>query len=338
MEDQATSPSSHASRPRPRRVTPVGVALIATSGAVLALTSARSVSRTHEPDLVGPGVVSTRDYERDAALSPDGRTLYFTKRTIWPYFSVICVSHLVNGRWNEPEIASFSGRYPDATPTFSPNGNTLYFASRRPADSASTLRRDYDLWAVDRHGNEWSEPRHLPAPINTNANELSPSLTTAGVLYFVTDGQPPQIVRAEPDGSGWSEPVAVGADSTSYELGVTVSRDERYLVETVLGRPDALGTAEGIYQRGDLYVRQRRDDGRWSELRHLPAPINSAAEEGSPSLTPDGRLLFTSERGGFTEHGPRKRSTRVFEKALHEPGNGLGDLYSIDAAALGIRP
>jgi len=329
---------SHVSRQRPRPVTPVALALIATSGAVLAFTSARSTSRTDEPELVGPGVVSTRDYERDAALSPDGRTLYFTKRTIWPYFSVICVSHLVNGKWNEPEIAPFSGRYPDATPALSPDGSTLYFASRRPAESGSTPRRDYDLWAVDRKGNEWSEPRHLPAPINTNANELSPSLTTAGVLYFVTDGQRPLVVRATPAGSGWSEPVAVGGDSTSYELGVTVSRDERYMVVTVLGRPDALGTAEGIYQRADLYMRQRRDDGTWSELRHLPAPINSAAEEGSPSLTTDGRLLFTSERGGFTEHGPRKRSTGDFEKALHEPGNGLGDLYSIGAVALGIRP
>jgi len=338
VQDQRTSPSSHASRPRPRLVTPVGLALIAASGVVLAFTSAPSMSRSDEPELVGPGVVSTRDYERDAALSPDGRTLYFTKRTIWPYFSVICVSHLVDGQWSEPEIASFSGRYPDATPAFSPNGNTLYFASRRPDNSAGTLRRDYDLWAVDRRGNEWGEPRHLPAPINTDANELSPSLTTAGVLYFVTDEQRPRVVRAEPVGSGWSEPVAVDTDSTAFELGVAISGDERYMVVTVLGRSDALGTVEGIYQRADLYVRQRGDDGRWSELRHLPAPINSAADEGSPSLTTDGRLLFTSERGGFTEHGPRRRSTRDFEQALHEPGNGLGDLYSIDAAALGIRP
>ncbi len=84
-------------------------------------------------------------------------------------------------------------------------------------------------------------------------------------------------------------------------------------------------------------MRQRRDDGKWSELRHVPAPINSAAEEGSPSLTTDGRLLFTSERGGFTEHGPRTRFTSDFETSL-QPGNGLGDVYSIGAAALGIRP
>ena len=290
-----------------------------------------------QPEMLGPGVVSTRDYERDEALSPDGRTLYFTKRTIWPYFSVVCVSHLVNGTWTEPEVAPFSGRYPDATPAFAPNGNTLYFASRRPAEASGTLRRDYDLWAMDRSGEGWSEPRHLPAPVNTSGNELSPSLTTAGALYFVTDAQLPRVVRAEPNAGGWSQPsvVAVPADSAGYELGVSVSTDDRYMVVTVLGRDDALGTAEGVYQRGDLYVRERRD-GKWSELRHLSAPINTAAEEGSPSLTSDGRLLFTSERGGFTEHGPHKRTTREFEDALHSPGNGLGDIYAVSVSALGV--
>jgi Tol biopolymer transport system component len=297
-----------------------------------------AMHRSDQPELIGPGVISTRDYERDEALSPDGHALYFTKRTIWPYFSVICVSHLVNGQWTEPEIAPFSGRYPDATPAFAPDGKTLYFASRRPVEEGATLRRDYDLWAVDATAQGWSEPRHLPAPVNSNGNDISPSVTAGGVLYFVTDVPLPRVVRAEPNAGAWSQPavVAAPADSIGYELGVAVTSDDRYMVVTVLGREDALATAEAIYQRSDLYVRERLG-GTWSALRHLPAPINSAAEEGSPSLTLDGRLLFTSERGGFTEHGSRHRSTREFQDGLNAPGNGLGDLYSIDASVAGIR-
>src|ERR1700742_2374564 len=70
----------------------------------------------YQVEMFAPGIVSTRDYERDGTFSPDGKTCYFTKRTIWSYFSAICVTRLRNGRWTEPEVASFSGQYSDATP------------------------------------------------------------------------------------------------------------------------------------------------------------------------------------------------------------------------------
>jgi hypothetical protein len=123
----------------------------------------------------------------------------------------------------------------------------------------------------------------------------------------------------------------------SAELSAVVDPAERFLVVAVVGREDALHSSEGIYQRTDLYVRERRG-GAWSALRHLPAPISSAAEDTSPALSPDGKsLLFTSERGGLTEHGPRL-SFSALEGILHGPGNGLGDIYSVDITALGIQP
>ena len=90
--------------------------------------------KRYRAELFAPDVISTRDYERDGTFSPDGKTFYFTKRTIWPYFSAICVSHLRNGRWSAPEVAPFSGQYPDVTPFISADGSRLYFASRRPTE------------------------------------------------------------------------------------------------------------------------------------------------------------------------------------------------------------
>ena len=47
----------------------------------------------------------------------------------------------------------------------------------------------------------------------------------------------------------------------------------------------------------DLYVSWPVDGG-WSEPMLLPAPVNSEANEGFPSFTPDGRFLFfASDRG-----------------------------------------
>jgi hypothetical protein len=143
-----------------------------------------------------------------------------------------------------------------------------------------------------------------------------------------------------PAGTEWSPPTSIAPpnDSTGYELGVAVTPDERYMIVTVIGLPDALTNAEAIYPRADLYLRERADGG-WSRLRHLPSPVNSPAEEGSAAFSPDGKqLLFTSERGSFTEHGDHARTTAQFESALHAPGNGLGDLYLADLALLGLKP
>ena len=55
-------------------------------------------------------------------------------------------------------------------------------------------------------------------------------------------------------------------------------------------------------------------------------------------FTPDGRtLFFTSERGSFTEHD-RPHDYDAFVHALHESGNGLGDIYSVPTSALEPRP
>ena len=77
------------------------------------------------PSLFGPRVISTEDDEFGITFSPDGKTCFFTKRTPSTISSstyVICSSHLVNGKWTEPTIASFSGKYKDFNPFITPDG------------------------------------------------------------------------------------------------------------------------------------------------------------------------------------------------------------------------
>ncbi|HEY4304713.1 MAG TPA: hypothetical protein VGM82_09610 [Gemmatimonadaceae bacterium] len=304
---------------------------------VLPLVALMSASRAapYKAELFAPGIVSTRDYERDGTFTPDGTTFYFTKRTIWPYFSAICVTRLRDGRWTEPQVAPFSGQYADVTPFVSLDGNRLYFASRRPVNG--TRANGYSLWVAHREGDTWSAPTRLPEPINDHGSVLAPVETRDGSLYFIR-GDVPHTVVARKDGDGWKNPVPAGSDNApdSFERAAYVDPDERYMIVAVVGRTDALETAEGIYERGDLYVRERAGTG-WSELRHLAAPINTGADEGAPFVSPDGRYLyFTSERGVLTEHGPAFDASRL-EHALHTAGNGLGDIYRIDFRATGIK-
>ncbi|HET7587439.1 MAG TPA: hypothetical protein VFL45_05080 [Gammaproteobacteria bacterium] len=42
-----------------------------------------------------------------------------------------------------------------------------------------------NLWRVDRQGNSWSNPRRLPALINSSTSVFSPSIARDGSLYFM---------------------------------------------------------------------------------------------------------------------------------------------------------
>jgi len=301
--------------------------------AVLALFPPRPPARA---EIFAPNVISTRDYERDGTFSPDGKSFYFTKRTMWPYFSAICVSRLRNGEWSEPEVASFSGQYGDATPFMSVDGRRMYFASRRPVRGARSPY--FALWMVTRDSasERWSEPEPLPAQLDGKEGAIAPVETRDGSLYFVS-GELGHVVVARREANGWSAPVAAGdsSETGSIELGAYVDPEQRYMIVSVVGRADALHSAEAIYQRADLYVRTRAGDG-WSALRHLDAPVNSGADELAPFVSPDGKFLFfTSERGVLTEHGA-SLDYDALEATLHASGNGLGDIYRIELASTGI--
>ena len=61
-----------------------------------------------EPKLFSEGVISTPEDELNAAFTPDGQTVFFTRLFPGNKLGVILVSHFKNGQWQTPEIASFS--------------------------------------------------------------------------------------------------------------------------------------------------------------------------------------------------------------------------------------
>ena len=305
------------------------------AGVSLLRPSTRLPKKIESAEMFAPGIVSTRDYEKDGTFSPDGDTFYYTKRTMWPYFSTICVSHFINGNWSDPEVASFSGQYSDGTPFVSPDGERLYFASRRPAPGSD--RPGTRIWVAERVSNGWSSPQVLPDSINGQGGVINPVEVRDGSLYFLRANEGRVYVARRKDGT-WLTPEAVGEPNEpgTTQVGVYVDPDERFMLISIVGRSDAVSTKEGIYARSDLYARERTGSA-WSPLRHLDAPINSAAEDFAPTVSPDGRFLyFTSERGVFTEHGTQYDYAGL-ERALHAPGNGLGDIYRVDFNVTGIK-
>lgn len=286
------------------------------------------------PELFGEGVISTPDYELNAAFLPDGQTVFFTKSTANLGFWTIVSSRLVDGRWSEPEVAPFSGQFSDADLAVTPDGRRLVFISNRPVPGAPARGRPVPhIWYVDRTAGGWSEPRNAAA-LNSPAGEYYPSAAADGTLYFES---------ARPGGSGRAdvyrarlvngeyaapENLGVPLNSEFNEGDAAVAPDQRFLILTITGRADDLGA-------GDLYLSEQVN-GAWSRPRPLPAGINSPALEFCPSLSPDGRFLyFTSTRGFGMEppgaSGPpsSRLDYRTLTSRLRGVLNGLGNIYRV---------
>jgi Tol biopolymer transport system component len=290
-----------------------------------------SVSRPlTEPVLFAEGVVSTPDYELNSAFMPDGRTVYFTKSTANMAFWTIVVTRFRDGAWTEPEVAPFSGQYSDADPFVSPDGNRLFFISRRPVPGFT--RREPHIWYVERSGTTWSEPRNI-AVLNGEAGEYYPSVAADGTLYFAT-ARPGglghrDLYRSRLAGGAYQEPENLGAplNGPFYEGDSVVAPDQSFIIVTITGRPDDMGA-------GDLYIIERKD-GVWTAPRHLGPKVNSNALEFCPILSPDGKYLFFSSNRGFTQQPPQRPHTYSdLIGKLRGVRNGLGNVYQIDLAAV----
>jgi hypothetical protein len=265
--------------------------------------------------------------------------VYFTRTAgAGGQFGVILVSSLrVNARWTVPHVADFSGRYADYDPFVAPDGSRLFFISKRPV-SGSDPRSDFDMWMVEKEGAGWGTARHLGATVNSDGDELYPAVASDGTLYFSSCGRADSrgrcdLYRSRLRDGHYQAPENLGdaVNTPASETDAYVAPDQSYLIFTGYGRT-------GAGNDGDLYLSTRQGDG-WSEPRVLASGINTLAREYCPIVSPDGKYLYFTSQRGFPDL-PRGRGLTYpeFRDSLRSVGNGLGNIYRIPLAALGLPP
>jgi Tol biopolymer transport system component len=249
--------------------------------------------------LFAEGVINTDADEYGPALTPDGNTLYFTRRVNRRDSEFIYVSRLESGKWSAPELAPFSGKYFDKEPFVSPDGKRIFFASLRPVDGVEPKnQRDFNIWFVEMTSSGWSEPKPAGPAVNSPAYENYPSVAANGTLYFAGEREGGKggndLYRARLVNGKYRHVESLYELNTpNVDADPYIAPDESYLI-FCSNRSGGLGS-------GDLYI-SFNQNGKWTAPKNLGAAVNTAEFEYTPLISPDGKLLFFSRGWGEIYH------------------------------------
>jgi hypothetical protein len=197
------------------------------------------------------------------AVSPDGKEIYY--RSVVAGINFFRYS---NNKWNGP-VAVFNNY---CAPTFSIDGNTLYFH----------LLGDYnyDIWNSSRNDTDWN----------------SPSLYGKGLYYFQETNSGNKYVGLNNSAGGIGnydicqmigttfKNLGVPLNTTNNDAEFFIAKDESFIV---------LGANEGGPGGRDLYISYRKSDSTWTSPKSLGTLINDGDYyKWGPFVTADNKYLF----------------------------------------------
>jgi hypothetical protein len=238
----------------------------------------------------------------DPTLTDDLKTLYFlTEHADGPGNTDVWVAKRDSSEGEFTEFApvlEVSTPGVESSPAVSGDGSTLWVASR--ALAADGGEEPHDIWRSSWVTDKWS-PRVLASDLNSALDDTP----------------------RPPGGGGLIMPIASRRDSTpevTFYFTFLATRpsvtepfapNPRRLTElevTGYNMADAFLTRDGLQiyftraaaNKGDIYWARRDNLGDlFKDVQLLDPPINSAADDRDPWLSPDGtRLYFASNRDG----------------------------------------
>lgn len=209
-----------------------------------------------QPVEVIEGEVNTEYDEGASCLSPDGKTMYFTRCSSdpdYPRYAEIWKSQRTDASWGKPTKCDISRDTLSsfAHPAVSPDGQWLYFVSDSPGGEGGL-----DIWRTRILDNGFGGMENLGRPINTAGDEMFPSFRPNGDLYFSSDGHP---------GMGGLDIFIAHEDSVR---GMLVENQQYPLNSSA----DDYGmTFDGVHNRG--YFSSSRNDGKgWEHIYSFECP------------------------------------------------------------------
>lgn len=185
------------------------------------------------------------------------------------------------------------------------DGEHMMFTSRRSNSTGGKVNKathEYfeDIYSCDRVGEDWSEPKPMAPPVNTDINDASVGLFNDGrtMIIYRDDNGTGDLFESKRVGDKWTEPTSMGpnVDSPDNETSAWYSFDRQQLFFS----SDREGGLGGL----DIWVsRWDSTANTWGEAHNLGPAVNTSDDEDGVFVHPDGRTIFFSSKGHNTMGG-----------------------------------
>ncbi|MEE9443504.1 MAG: ankyrin repeat domain-containing protein [candidate division Zixibacteria bacterium] len=242
------------------------------------------------PEIFTPGIISTDGGDFAGTFSPDGEEFYYTANGGIKNLrmNTIMVTRRINNRWTEPEVAWFSGKTFDFEPHISPDGEKLYFGTRRPLEENGESTGMHQ-WVLNKSEMGWAEPKPLRTPFVEN-HVMYVSTANDGTIYFT--GRDGIYLSRLDDGKYKKLQKLSNKINDDYNAAHPfIAPDESYLIFDAM----PYGPQEGAR----LFISFREEDTTWTTPKNLSKVWGSRDPEMAASVSPDGKYIFFSREGNI---------------------------------------
>ena len=219
-----------------------------------------------------PGIISTSGWEYSAIFTPDMATFYYIREVSTDDKSEqqLASYQYRNGVWQPAAISPRVG-----TPTFSTDGNTMYFG------------RGYKT----RQQQGWSEMQRL-SPALENIRIMRVTASNNGTLA-IDEANNNGVLRYSRLVNGQRQaptPFPKQINTGQFNAHPFIAPDESYVIWD--------GQRNSDTRNADLFISFKRPDGSWGKAIKFGSEINTGASEFAAMITPDGKYLFFNRNIG----------------------------------------
>jgi hypothetical protein len=228
-------------------------------------------------ELFQPNIISNNQVF-GLTKTPGGKTVFFVEAFGGRDTLRIMQSNYVNGIWEKPQLAFFANKnYKEIDPFVSPDGSTILFNANKNDTN------DFDIFAVYKKDNKWSEVVKLPNTINSKNSDFYATMSLNKNIYFTRRTESNDIYVSYFINNKYEEAIKLDTliNTDKAESNPFISKNEDYLI--------FFSNREGGFGEVDLYVSFKINQ-IWSKPINLGNVINSNLAEFCP---------FVDENEGF---------------------------------------